>query len=77
MTLKEIAMEYRRSEEMLKERIKTLRAQQRNTEDPGRREALERRIDHLRSMARDTTGVAVLCERYYERGYHRSERYTL
>ena len=35
------------------------------------------RIRILRGILRETRELAVLCERYYERGYRRNAKYTL
>ena len=37
----------------------------------------QRRIRLLRAMGREARELAVLCERYYERGYCRNGKYTL
>lgn len=41
------------------------------------RRLLEGRIRLLRAMGREARELAVLCERYYERGYCRNGKYTL
>ena len=46
-------------------------------EDPAERANLEGRIWTLEVLWRETRDQAVLLERYYERGYHRNEKYTL
>ena len=38
---------------------------------------LEQRIRHLETMWREARDLAVLCERYYDRGYHCNVRYTI
>ncbi len=77
MTLLELSVEYRAHAEALKERIRLLRARQAGTRDPGERLALEGRIKLLGTMLREARELAVLTERYYERGYKRNAKYTL
>lgn len=48
----------------------------RGADGDGRR-LLEGRIRLLRAMGREARELAVLCERYYERGYCRNGKYTL
>ena len=77
MRLEELALEYRAEAAVLKARILLLEEEQRHEPDQARRRALEHRLRPLREMARDLRDVAVLCERYYERGYRRNGRYTI
>ena len=77
MRLEELALEYRAEAAVLKTRILLLEEQQRHEPDRERRFALESRLRPLREMLRDVRDVAVLLERYYERGYRRNGRYTL
>ncbi|WP_130870270.1 hypothetical protein [Intestinimonas massiliensis (ex Afouda et al. 2020)] len=77
MTLLELSVEYRASAAALRERALLLENQQREEWDEGRRMRLEDRIKMLRTMWREARDLAVLCERYYERGYRRNVKYTL
>lgn len=77
MKLKELAVSYRNSAERLAVRIDQLKRERERTKDEGRRRALEVRIDTLTAMYRETRDVAVVCERYYERGYCRNAKYRL
>ena len=76
MTLFEISIRYRAQAEDLWRRLEELR-----TQLPGlpleRRGAMESRIRMLTDMWREARDLAVLCERYYERGYCRNGKYTL
>ena len=45
--------------------------------DEHTRRLLEERIRHLETMWREARDLAVLCERYYDRGYHCNVRYTV
>ena len=76
MTLLELSGEYRASAAALRERVLLLEHRLRGADGDGRR-LLERRIRLLRAMGREARELAVLCERYYERGYCRNGKYTL
>ena len=77
MTLLELSREYRAHADALKGRVRELRELLPVLEDPGEALLLAERIHTLQVMWRDTRDLAVLLERYYERGYRRNERYTL
>ena len=67
---------YRASAAALRERVLLLEHRLRGADGDGRR-LLEGRIRLLRAMGREARELAVLCERYYERGYCRNGKYTL
>lgn len=75
MTLAQLSLSYRHEEEVLRRRIRQVRA----IPAPTRQAALVKqdRLRQLESMRRDVRDVAVLCERYYDRGHHRNRRYTI
>ena len=77
MTLKELAVEYRESASRIGERISQLKDELAHAEDPREIGQLKERIKVLTTIRREASDVAVLCERYYERGYRRNVRYTL
>ena len=78
MTLLELSAEYRASADALRERALTLEHRLREYEwDAAVRVQLEDRIRLLRAMWRETRDLAVLCERYYDRGYRRNVKYTI
>lgn len=77
MKLNELAVSYRNSAEQLAGRIAQLKQERERTEDETERRALELRIETLTTMYRETRDVAVVCERYYERGYCRNAKYRL
>lgn len=77
MTLQELSCQYRAQAEALKERTLTLQLLWARCRNPALREALAYRIRTLSVMRREARDLAVLCERYYERGYRCNERYTL
>lgn len=77
MKLSELAVSYRTSAERLAVRIAQLKQERERAEDETERRALELRIETLTAMYRETRDVAVVCERYYERGYCRNAKYRL
>ena len=74
MTLYQISFTYRADAAVLRTRISELRAAARAAQDREEAERLKRRIAELR---RQSSELAELTKRYYERNYHRDERYTL
>ena len=76
MTLLELSGEYRASAAALRERVLLLEHRLRGADGDGRR-LLEGRIRLLRAMGREARELAVLCERYYERGYCRNGKYAV
>jgi hypothetical protein len=76
MTLKELSVQYRVQAGRLRERIRDLELQQKSC---GEEEtaAMQQRIHTLHTLWKEARDLAVLTERYYERGYHRNEQYTL
>lgn len=77
MTLLELSAEYRASAAALRERALLLEQRQREEWDEARQVMLADRIKMLRTMWREARDLAVLCERYYERGYRRNVKYTI
>ena len=77
MKLKELALSYRESARWLAVRIRQLKGELERAEDPLERSSLEGRIRILWTMYRETRDVAVVCERYYERGYCRNAKYKI
>ena len=77
MTLLELSEEYQASADLLRNRLRTLRHQLRQAEDPAVCFALQRRISLLTELLRQTNELTELTKRYYERGYWRNEKYTL
>ena len=77
MTLVELSVEYRTSAAALQARIGQLEQQGQQEADMGEQLLLADRIRILRGILRETRELAVLCERYYERGNRRNAKYTL
>ena len=76
MTLYQMSFLYREDALRLRMRITVLREQVR-TADSEERLRLTRRILELEQLLRQSRELAELTQHYYERGYHRSEKYTL
>ena len=77
MTLAELSRSYEAAAEPLRQRLKELRRQLEQAEDPEEIWHLKRRIHELTPMLTEMNELAELTARYYERGYYRSEKYTL
>ena len=77
MTLYELSFVYEEDAVRLRLRMTKLRQQARGTEDAERRRALYRRMAELEPLLRQSRELAKLTRHYYERGYHRSEKYTV
>ena len=77
MTLKEISRSYREAAIPLRARLKQLRRELAQAEDPDSIWRLKRRIAELTPLLTQMNELAELTEHYYERGYYRNEKYTL
>ena len=77
MTLAELSLEYRAHAHALDLRICQLEYWMEQSDDPDRRCQLQNRIRMLSAMLREARELAVLTERYYDRGYSRNAKYTI
>ncbi len=77
MSLEEVSRAYAHSADLLRFRLKQLRTMLAQAEDPEVAFALGHRIAQLTPMLTEMNELAELTARYYERGYWRSEKYTL
>ena len=77
MTLQELSLEYRAHAKALDTRIKQLESAINESSDPHQICMLQERIHMLSTMLREARDLAVLTERYYDRGYHRNAKYTV
>lgn len=77
MTLLEMSASYRDSAEVIHRRIAELRILERAQADPEESFRLRRRIDELTPLWREARDLAVLTAHYYDRSYHKHEKYTL
>ena len=77
MTLLEMSALYAESAAALRRRIGELRQAARELKDEEDRRLLQRRITELTPLLQETRELAALTAQYYDRSYHRHERYTL
>ena len=77
MTLQELSQCYRDAAVPLRNRLRELRKMLENAEDPEEIWHLKRRIYELTPMLTEMNELAELTACYYERGYYRSEKYTV
>ena len=77
MTLMELSAGYSHSAALLRCRLRQLRLELSQATDPEAVWHLKRRIAELTPMLTEMNELAELTAHYYERGYWRSEKYTL
>ena len=77
MTLAQMSREYAESARLLRERLRLLRKMLAQAKDPEEIWHLKRRIGELTPMLTQMNELAELTAHYYDRGYYRSEKYTL
>ena len=77
MTLAELSRCYEQAAIPLRNRLNQLRTQLENATDPEEIFHLKRRIAELTPMLTQMNELAELTAHYYDRGYYRSEKYTV
>lgn len=77
MTLEEISRDYEASARLLRSRLALLRRQLDQVRDPEELWHIRRRIAELTPMLTEMNELRELTDRYYERGYYRSEKYRV
>ena len=77
MTLAELSKCYEEAAVPLRNRLRELRILLTHTEDPEEIWHIKRRIAELTPMLTQMNELAELTGHYYERGYWRSEKYTV
>ena len=77
MTLQELSRCYAEAAVPLRNRLRELRTMLAQTEDPEEVWHIKRRIGELTPMLTQMNELAELTAHYYERGYWRSEKYTV
>ncbi len=77
MTLQELSQCYEAAAVPLRTRLRELRQALAATQDPEEIWHLKRRIAELTPMLTQMNELAELTAHYYDRGYYRSEKYTL
>ena len=75
--LSDLSRDYEYAAALLRERLRILRRELSRTKDPEKIWHLKRRIGELTPMLTQMNELAELTAHYYERGYYRSEKYTL
>ena len=77
MTLTELSACYEAAAVPLRKRLRSLRQALREAQDPEEIWLLRRRIAELTPMLTEMNELAELTAHYYDRGYWRSEKYTI
>ena len=77
MTLRQLSDCYEAAAVPLRARLRELRQALQCTDDPEEIWHLKRRIAELTPMLTQMNELKELTEHYYDRGYYRSEKYTL
>ena len=77
LPLKELSHGYREAAQPLRTRLRELRLALDQAQDPEEIWHIKRRIAELTPMLTQMNELADLTEHYYDRGYWRSEKYTL
>ena len=77
MKLAEMSVCYAESAQALYRRIGELRLAAAEAADADRARALRMRAEELLPLLREMRELTVLTARYYDRSYHKHERYTL
>ena len=77
MTMMELSRSYEEAAVLLRNRLRYLRQALAASRDPEEVWHLKRRIHELTPMLTEMNELAELTARYYERGYYRSEKYTV
>ena len=77
MTLRELSECYEEAAVPLRRRLRELRTELQTCRDPEEIWHLKRRIAELSPMLTQMNELAELTAHYYDRGYYRSEKYTV
>ena len=77
MTLEQLSECYEAAAVPLRRRLRELRILLERAEDPEEIWHIKRRIGELSPMLTEMNELAELTAHYYDRGYYRSEKYTV
>ncbi len=77
MTLREMSVDYAAAAVPIRARLRELRQALKKADDPEEIWRIKRRIAELTPMLTQVNELAELTAHYYDRGYWRSEKYTL
>ena len=77
MTLYELSFTYEESADLLRARMRELRQAEKLAAGFADKQRIRRRMAALDPLLREMRELAVLSRRYYDRSYHKNEKYTL
>lgn len=77
MTLGELSREYAQSADLIRTRMRHIRRKILKTQDPEELWHLKHRLRQLSPILTEMNELADLTAHYYDRGYWRSEKYTV
>lgn len=77
MTLYELSFTYEESADLLRARMRELRQAEKLAATYADKQRLRRRMAALDPLLREMRELTVLSRRYYDRSYHKNEKYTL
>lgn len=77
MTLYELSFTYEQSADLLRRRMRELQQAERCTTDSRERRLLHQRMAALEPLLREMRELTALSRHYYERSYHKNDKYTL
>lgn len=77
MTLYELSFTYEQSADLLRQRMQELEQARRHTTDSRERRLIHQRLAELEPILREMRELSTLSRHYYERSYHKNEKYTL
>ena len=77
MTLYEMSFTYEQSANLIRQRMRKLRQEELRATDSRKRRHIHKRLLELDPILRETMELANLSRHYYERSYHKNEKYTL
>lgn len=77
MTMQELSRSYEEAAALLRIRLALLRKNLADSRDPEEIWSLKRRISELTPILTQMNELAELTAHYYDRGYWRSEKYTV
>lgn len=77
MTMQELSRSYEEAAALLRIRLALLRKNLADSRDPEETWSLKRRISELTPILTQMNELAELTAHYYDRGYWRSEKYTV
>lgn len=77
MTLYEMSFVYEESWELLRKRVQELHRAEKETKDSEELRRIRQRLSELDPMLREMRELTMHTRHYYEKGYHKNEKYSL